>query len=588
MRVSPSLAAIAVLALSYGLTACTSAPQRRAIEGQNQLPIPPAAAPAPVVDPRNGPPAVASFRRDDVPFVTRASISTGASVREEATLPPVFDSPITLQFGNEPVSLPRIARVLSSQLHLPVRLDPDLTRRTEGSGPVSAQGAAGSGDRTGVSPVRTEALRAEATLDGAFAQLPRLEVNLVGSVREVLSSLSAMAGVEWAYEGGEIHFSRFISRSFQIEDLPAQFESVPFAVGPLGGGGGQGGPGGSSSAPAGGGSGGNVNQSQCGAGSGGSGAGGSGAGGGSGGSQNGSGGVGSWASLECKVRTVLTAGGSAVYSSTTSSLLVRDTRATLDRVARIVDEHNTMLSKMLVLDVRVMSVSTEESEDFGLAWDGVFRNILSAYPNVSMRLLSPQSLASSQGGGVVLNNSADIGTALASAIARIGNARTLHAGQQLTRNNFPVTFQKAQSLSYVSQTTSGGSTSSGGTTVVTQPGITQSVVNTGFVFRVIPSMLSGDRILVDMVLSISNLDSLNTFTSGNQTVQSPNVSYMTSQNPVILRSGEYVAFQAYEFTNDEGQRNALDPRGVIGTSARGRTTRERLVIIMRATVANPR
>ncbi len=578
MRVSPALAAVAALALSYGLTACTSAPQRRAIEGQSQLPIPPAATPAPVVDPRNGQPAVASFRRDDVPFVTRASISTGASVREEATLPPIFDSPITLQFGNEPVSLPRIARVLSSQLHLPVRLDPDLARRVEGPVPMSALGATPSGDRAGVSPARTEALRAEATLDGAFAHLPRLEVNLAGSVREVLSSLSAMAGVEWAYESGEIHFSRFISRSFQIEDLPAQFESVPFAVGPLGSGG-QGGPGGSSSAPAGGGSGSNVNQSQCGAGSG---------GGASGGPQNGAGGVGSWASLECKVRTVLTPGGTAVYSSTTSSLLVRDTRVTLDRVARIVDEHNTMLSKMLVLDVRVMSVSTEESEDFGLAWDGVFRNILSAYPNVSMRLLSPQSLASSQGGGVVLNNSADIGTALASAIARIGNARTLHAGQQLTRNNFPVTFQKAQSLSYVSQTTSGGSTSSGGTTVVTQPGITQSVVNTGFVFRVIPSMLSGDRILVDMVLSISSLDSLNTFTSGNQTVQSPNVSYMTSQNPVILRSGEYVAFQAYEFTNDEGQRNALDPRGIIGTSARGRTTRERLVIIMRATVANPR
>lgn len=587
MRVSPALAAVAVLALSYGLTACTSAPQRRAIEGQNQMPIPPAAAPAPVVDPRNGPPAVASFRRDDVPFVTRASISTGASVREEATLPPIFDSPITLQFGSEPVSLPRVARVLSGQLHLPVRLDPDLSRSGEGSGSVAQQSAASSGDRSGVSPVRTEALRAQATLDGPFGNLPRLEVNLAGSVREVLSSLAAMAGVEWAYEGGEIHFSRFISRSFQIEDLPAQFESVPFAVGPLGGGG-QGGPGGSS-APSGGGSGGssNASQSQCGSGTGSGGAGG-GSGAGSGGSQGGSGNVGSWASLECKVRTVLTPGGSAVYSSTTSSLLVRDTRATLDRVARIVDEHNTMLSKMLVLDVRVMSVSTDESEDFGLAWDGVFRNILSSYPNVSMRLVSPQSLASSQGGGVVLSNSADIGTALASAIARIGNARTLHAGQQLTRNNFPVTFQKAQSLSYVSQTTSGGSTSSGGTTVVTQPGITQSVVNTGFVFRVIPSMLSGDRILVDMVLSISNLDSLNTFTSGNQTVQSPNVSYMTSQNPVILRSGEYVAFQAYEFTNDEGQRNALDPRGIIGTSARGRTTRERLVIIMRATVANPR
>ncbi|ELQ6864073.1 secretin N-terminal domain-containing protein, partial [Salmonella enterica] len=65
-------------------------------------------------------------------------------------------------------------------------------------------------------------------------------------------------------------------------------------------------------------------------------------------------------------------------SASSSTLIVTDTPAVQEAVARYVDEQNSIMNRQVSLNVRVLSVSNTRNEQFGIDWNLIYKSLYQA------------------------------------------------------------------------------------------------------------------------------------------------------------------------------------------------------------------
>jgi hypothetical protein len=314
---------------------------------------------------------------------------------------------------------------------------------------------------------------------------PAVPLHYNGTLSGLLDAIAHRSGTHWSYRDGVVQFSRYITRSFQIKMMPGS-STITASVGKK-----------------------SEMQADRGA------SGGSGGGGSAGGVKldfNADAKVSTesrldyWADLVKTVSDMLTDGGRVTPSVVTSSLVVTDTAEVMERVKRYIDAENAVLGRQVKLRVQVYSVTLEENSAAGIDWNLVYESASGFVAGLGGPALGG-ALMSRKGGlsvskiprGVLAGS-----TAFIKALSQQGRVSTVIDTTVVTLNNQPAPVAVTQNQGFVAETkmTPGNF---GGQAVVTAE---QSVLTTGFVMNLLPTLMDNRSVMLQVQIDMSDLKKL--------------------------------------------------------------------------------
>ncbi|KVO84750.1 secretin [Burkholderia ubonensis] len=425
-------------------------------------------------------------------------------------------------------------------------LPPGMPGGASSGGKAGGGGAGADGGSTSFAPVRI--------------------VYAGGTLRGLLDAACARFGVFWKYEQGTIRFFFTDTRTFQVNAIPGDSSLNASVV-----------------------SGATSDGTSGGAQSGGAGGGGSGANSGSTGltaNNTANTAVNSQLSvfngLQSAIQSMLSRYGSSVSSPATGSISVTDTPDVLERVAAFMTQQNRSLSRQVLLNVTVLSVSLNAGDAYGIDWSLVYKTMSASFgvtnPFTPVALTSPADLSAT----VLSPTSRFNGTKLLiRALSQQGTVRRKTSASVTTLNNQPVPVQVAKQTGYLASVSTTNTANVGSSTALT-PG----TVTTGFNMTLLPHVLDDGTVMLQFSTNISSLLQLKDVTSseakGATKIQTPDVDMRNFLQRVAMKSGETLVISGYEGTND-----SLDERGVgtpkmiaLGGGYEAQRTREVIVILI--------
>lgn len=294
-----------------------------------------------------------------------------------------------------------------------------------------------------------------------------------------------------------------------------------------------------------------------------------------------------WSALETSVKQMLSAKGKVIASPATGTITVTDTPSSLSRVAEFVNYQNASLDRQVSVNVRVLSVELNDSDSYGINWDSVYSNLNSVANPFSVALKTAFPMAAGAGSLVlsspVTSTSRWAGSsAMISALSTQGRVSELTSASLVTLNNQAAPVNVGRRVSYLASSATSQVPNAGTTTTLT-PGSVQ----TGFSMTLVPHILSDREMLLQYSIDLSSLLKLATITSGNSSIQTPDVSTSNFIQRVRIGTGETLVVAGFDQDNLSAVLNGI---GSAENTALGNRTgavkRTMLVVMIQPTLAN--
>ncbi|AVF39034.1 secretin N-terminal domain-containing protein [Pandoraea apista] len=405
----------------------------------------------------------------DGAWLAKRSVPINASI----ALPEFFKRNVRFATG-APLPMSIVLAQVARANGLTVRMASDVS---------CVAGAGGSGGSPG--PGRSRGPANLFQLNCSDTGEPTVPLQYSGTLSGLLDTIAHRSGTHWSYRDGVVHFARYVTRTFQIKMMPGS-SSYSASVG-------------------------KASQMKANRGA----AGGGGAGSSAGGvdlSFNADANVSVeseldyWSDLVLTVKDMLSEGGRVTPSVVTSSLVVSDTADVIERVASYIDAENAVLGRQVKLRVQVYSVALEENSAAGVDWDLVYQ----AASGITLGMAGPAA------GGALMTRKGGLqlskiesgrfrgSAAFIRALSQQGRVSTVIDTTVVTLNNQPAPVAVTQNQGFVAQTkmTPGNY---GGQALVTAE---QSVLTTGFVMNLLPTLMDNRSVMLQVQIDMSDLKKL--------------------------------------------------------------------------------
>ncbi|AJX35435.1 PilN family type IVB pilus formation outer membrane protein [Burkholderia oklahomensis] len=286
--------------------------------------------------------------------------------------------------------------------------------------------------------------------------------------------------------------------------------------------------------------------------------------------------------LQGAIQSMLSRYGSSVASPATGSISVTDTPDVLERVAAFMAQQNRALSRQVLLNVTVLSVSLSAGDAYGIDWSLVYHTLSAKFGIVNA--FKPVSLTpTAELSATVLSPTSRFnGTSLLiRALSQQGQVRRKTSASVMTLNNQPVPVQVATQVGYLASVSTTNTANVGSSTALTPGSVT-----TGFNMTLLPHVLDDGTVMLQFSTNISSLLALKNVASstggGAMQIQTPDIDMRNFLQRVAMKSGETLVISGYEGTND-----SLDERGVgapkmiaLGGGYEAQRAREVIVILI--------
>ncbi|WP_243545446.1 type II secretory pathway component PulD-like protein [Pseudodesulfovibrio tunisiensis] len=246
-----------------------------------------------------------------------------------------------------------------------------------------------------------------------------------------------------------------------------------------------------------------------------------------------------WADAEKDIRAMLSPAGVAVANRSAGTVMVTDTRAVLHRVESYVTRINAKLSRQVALAVRVWAIEVADDSDLGLDLQAAFKDAnlqISTTPGSAYNALDGVGSLSA----AIVNKSFSGSQAVLQALRRVGRTTLVTSSTGITMSNQPMPIQVMDRNSYLASVSS--TTDDYGKTTEMTPG----EVSTGFAMTVVPHILDGRRVILQYNVSLSSLDKLDEFASGDTSIQLPQISTRSFSQRVRLKMGQTLVLAGFE------------------------------------------
>ncbi|PLZ00007.1 PilN family type IVB pilus formation outer membrane protein, partial [Burkholderia sp. WAC0059] len=282
-------------------------------------------------------------------------------------------------------------------------------------------------------------------------------------------------------------------------------------------------------------------------------------------------------SLQSAIKSMLSPYGSVVSSPATGSLSVTDTPDVLDRVAAFMDQENQVMSRQILVDVTVLTVTLSASDNYGINWGAVYQalgtqfGISNTFPTTA---LNPVSFSAAV---ISPSSRADTTTAMITALSEQGTVRRKTSAAVTTLNNQPVPVEVATQQGYLAEVSTTNTANVG-----SQTSLTPGTITTGFNLTLLPHVLDDGTVMMQFYSNLSVLDQLQQVSSGGQQIQVPEVDTRNFLQRVAVKSGQTLVISGYEGINDSGTQQGVGSASnpVFGGGYNASRSREVIVILV--------
>lgn len=300
-----------------------------------------------------------------------------------------------------------------------------------------------------------------------------------------------------------------------------------------------------------------------------------------------------WSTLKDNITPMLSPGGTLAISEPTASITVRDRWDHVDQVAQYVEGMNRALTTQVRVNVTVYRVNRAKNDSRGFNWATLYNSLAQRANQFGLEINTPRPTDNGMS-SLILTSPSENGNgstvpfagsqAFIDALSTVGDASVVTQGSVVTVNNVPAPFKVFQSKGYLAQTTSllsgGGNNNS---PIGAGATLTPGNVETGFSMTVLPSVQAdGHRILLQVMLQLSSLDSLLSVESGGQSIQVPTVSGRQLMPRAWMRSGQSLVLAGFEDT--QATRDVATPFGehtwALGGNRKVGTSNTALVVVI--------
>ncbi len=374
-----------------------------------------------------------------------------------------------------------------------------------------------------------------------WATPDKMLVSYQGPLSGLLDEISSRFGVWWKYEKKEIHFYKYITKTFVLYSLPTK-PSVNVSVG-----GSQSSGGASSSV-----------------------------------SQSNSAEVELWGNIEKSITSMIGSDAKLTTSPADGTLTLTATPSDIKKVAAYVHEQNMRLSRQVAISVKILQVSLSDEDKYGLDLQATFKNDVHSVSVVGSQGLTTSSpLTNGISWGVLKDKwTAD---AAVQALSTQNTTTLVTSGTVTTMNNKPAPIQVTTKENYIAEMTKTNSGTDGDNYDIS---VTTEEVEYGFTMDVLPRILEHGRMLVMFNMTLSDLVEMQTVNFGakddGQYIQNPKIETRGFSQEVALTSGESLILTGYEKvkneTSKEGTGSATN--SLFGGNASAGKQRSVLVIIL--------
>lgn len=522
-------------------------------------------------------PSAANAPRDTVvvtadPWVDRKPIHS-----TEKRLPPGVNCNIVFK-PLVPTSMLQFAQQVSQDCKVPVRVTPDALQALNGGGDAGGAAGGGYGRLTGLPalpalPSNVMGGQAMVQPSYGFASPEMLtDIDWNGPVAGLLDLVTARSGLSWRWNDTtqSIQIFHLDTRTFSLDAFPTRTSltstiqnGMSTSVGAMGGMGGGG--------------------------SGGGGGGGAGGVSGTAGSAQSS-----TTTMESDlykdvteaIKALLTPSqGRMAINATTGTVTVIDTPEVLDRIGGMISHENTMLRKQIAFHTKVLAISLNGNDEVGVNWDVVYRSLSGRYGLDIATPFKPAAGAGTLGASIINSGEFAGSSAIVSALSQLGRVSTVTSPSGITLNLRPLPVQIASQISYVARAQISNTQGVGSTT-----GLEPGSVTVGFNMNLTPRLMAdGQDMVVQYAFNISALNQMRQVTSGDTTIELPDMDTRLFNGEVSLRSGQTLILHGFE-QDERGNNRAgtFSPFAwMLGGNMRTNQKRTAIVILITPEVQAP-
>lgn len=290
-----------------------------------------------------------------------------------------------------------------------------------------------------------------------------------------------------------------------------------------------------------------------------------------------------WKSIDDSIKTMMSSKGSYNVSEATGMVTVRDVPDVVDRVEAYINNMNDGFSRQVTVDVRVYRIENNVEDIRGVNWNLLFQSA-----GMNLNVLTPQLDLTGLGLSSALVSIPDtavgdarhwVGSeAFLASLSKLGRTSLETSTSLQTVNNQPAPLRIGRKIAYLKETTS-TQTANVGSQVTLTPG----EVDVGYNMQILPNVQENGRdMLMQIMITLSQLDSLKEFGIGANKIQLPQVSSRDFMQRVWLSSGQSLILSGFESTqtgNDKA--GTVDAQAwLLGGSSNMNVKKESIVIII--------
>lgn len=476
-----------------------------------------------------------------------------AEIKKEGGLPPFLDASITVRDQSGQLStVEAMAERVVALTGIPVRIMPDVNIAPSAS-------AATPGVPSPASPM----MPMQGMPPGQGMSPMMSTVDYSGKVSGFLDMICARFGLAWKYQDKQVYIYRFVTREFSLDALPGttKFKASISKAGS----------GGSSASTSGGSaynSASNVDTDTE---------------------------LAVWKSMQEAVTQMLSKDGKVSLNQSTGTLVVTDVKENVERVAKFVERENGILTRQVAVDVQVLTVTLDNSKEYGIDWNLVYSKLSNLTPDWKLGFTSPSTLVGAAAGSVGLQIVSPVDSngltdkltgsqALFQALSSVGAVSVVTSTTAITLNRQPIPVAVTNQTGYLASTTPATATT-GGTGGV--PGLVPGTVTTGFILNLLPAITDDNRVLLRFALDLSDLKRIGTISVGSgatlQSIQTPEIQATQFMQGVSLKGGETLVLTGFERVSGQADRATLSEEAPIGLGGSYKGSRSRTITVVMLT-----
>ena len=295
-----------------------------------------------------------------------------------------------------------------------------------------------------------------------------------------------------------------------------------------------------------------------------------------------------WEEIQKAIETIIGTKAKASYSPATGTIALAGSPSVVAAAEQYLRMQNKLRLRRVSLEAKVLSVQLNKDFDNNFDMDIVMRHGLGG--NQPFVYSSAEATGTDVGrtvqAGLLRAIPQGLGTAssaqfVINALSAVANRVAVeYSGSLVTLSDQPAPLQVATKRSYVARVS--GSATDGASATTLEPG----TIDIGLSMNLLPRVIEQDRIMLRIAMGITDLVQLREFTSGNSTLQLPEIDTTGFLQNAVLRSGETLVLAGFEkkSANDTQQGTGHPANWLLGGGEAYGQGREIRVLLITAQV----